>query len=978
MRRFVLWVLLTAWLGGLVGTAAVDGAPPMTAANLAGMHWRCVGPFRGGRSVAVTGVPGAPERFYFGAVGGGVWRTDNAGQTWSPIFDDARVASIGAIAVAASNPKVLYVGTGEADFRSDLQQGGGMYKSGDAGATWQHIGLSDTRAIGRISVDPRDAGDVLVAALGHPYGPNAERGVFRSTDGGKHWRKTLFVNNDTGAITVARDPQHPATVYAAMLQTRRPPWNVYPPSKGPGSGLYASSDGGNTWRALRGNGFPAAGLGRIGVAVAPTNANRIYAIVDAEEGGLYRSDDAGMSWKHVDAERRIWGRGWYFEEVAVDPRDADTVYVSNTALYRSSDAGASFTAIKGAPGGDDYHMLWIDPNAPERMILASDQGVIVSVDRARTWSSWYNQPTAQIYHVSTDTRFPFWMYGAQQDSGAIAVVSRSTHRGILQSDTVPIDAGGESDMIAPDPTAANILYGGRVAREDLHTHAVREIAPTLAQPGDWRATWTLPLVFSPRDPRVLYFSRQVLFRTTDGGNAWQPISPDLTRDNPGIPANLDAATAADREDPNNPPRGVIYTIAPSPVRAGLIWTGTDDGYVQLTRDEGKTWTNVTPLGLAAWSKIGIIEASHFSADTAYAAVDRHRLDDNRPYLYRTRDGGRSWQNVARGIPAGSFVNAVREDPVRRGLLYAGTETGVFVSFDDGDEWQPLRFNLPAASVRDLAIRDDALVIATHGRSFWVLDDLTPLRQWDARVAAAPAWLFEPQVAYRLRNADDEGTPFPPETPAGENPPQGAIIDYWIGSRAAHSLTIEIADFGGRVARRWTSADSIAPPDPRTFDFPAFWLQPPTRPEPTPGLHRFVWDLHYAISVAPSAEEADDPFFRPGLWAVPGTYRVRLTVDGRTLETPLHVALDPRETATTADLAAQFSFSQQVEALRIEALRAARRQPRNTAVVDIAAALARIEDSAQSAPAAPTADEHSAFEQQRAAFVAASGGSTPAQ
>jgi photosystem II stability/assembly factor-like uncharacterized protein len=959
MRRYLLlFVLGIAQFAG-ARTPAPAMEPTTAVPAFAGMHWRCIGPFRGGRSVAVTGVPGFPERFYFGAVGGGVWRSDNAGQTWSPIFDAQPVASIGAIAVAPSDANVIYVGTGEADFRSDLQQGNGIYKSIDAGRTWQQIGLTDSRAIGRISIAPHDPNDVVVAALGHPYGPNAQRGVFRSTDGGQSWRKTLFVDNDTGAITVERDPRHPAILFAAMLQTRRPPWNVYPPSKGPGSGLYRSADGGTTWRALRGNGFPINGLGRIGIAVAPTNSNRVYAIVDAENGGLYRSDDAGVSWKHADGEHRIWGRGWYFEEVAVDPHDADTVYVSNTSLYRSTNGGTSFTAIKGAPGGDDYHMLSIDPQDAQRMILASDQGVIVSVDGARTWSSWYNQPTAQLYHVSTDAQFPFWVYGSQQDSGTIAVVSRSLHHGILQSDTLPLDVGGESDMIAPDPLHPSLLYGARVVRENLTTHSVRTIAPTLAQPGDWRDTWTLPLAFSARDPQVLYASHQVLFRTADGGNAWQPISPDLTRENPGIPPNLDRPTANDVDDPNNPPRGVIYSIAPSPIRSGTIWAGTDDGNVQLTRNEGRSWANVTPAGLAAWSKIGAIEASHFSADTAYAAVDRHRLDDDRPYIYRTLDGGRSWRNVTRGIPADSFVNAVREDPQRRGLLYAGTETGVFLSFDDGETWQPLQ-------------------LATHGRSFWILDDLAPLRQWNARIAKARAWLFEPQLAYRVKPANDEGTPFPPETPAGENPPAGAIIDYTLGAHGARQVDLAILDARGSPVRRWSSADAVTPRDPAKLDFPAHWVPAPSILRAAPGLQRFVWDLHYAASVAASHDEENDPFFAPGLWAVPGTYRVMLTVDGRALERALTVALDPRETATAPDLAAQLAFSRDVEDLRVEVLRAARRQPQNMRFIDIDAALARIEASAQSAPAAPTADERTALTQQQAAFAAATGQTPPAQ
>jgi photosystem II stability/assembly factor-like uncharacterized protein len=561
------------------------------------------------------------------------------------------------------------------------------------------------------------------------------------------------------------------------------------------------------------------------------------------------------------------------------------------------------------------------------------------------------------------------VYGAQQDSGAIAVVSRSSQRGIGPGDTSPIQAGGESDEIAPDPVHPGVLYGSRVVREDLATRSVQNLPATQAQPGDWRDTWTLPLVFSPTDPGVLYFSHQVLFRTADAGNTWAPISPDLTRENPGIPANLDAPTAADRNDPKTPPHGVIYTIAPSPLARGTIWAGTDDGSIQLTHDEGKTWANVTPAGLPAWSKIGIIEASHFSATTAFAAVDRHRLDDDAPYIYRTRDGGRTWRNAVNGIPGGSFVNAVREDPERSGLLYAGTESGVYLSFDDGDAWRPLQLNLPPASVRDLAVRDDALVIATHGRSFWILDDVTPLRQWNAAVAKAPAWLFAPQVAYRIGRYNDEGTPYPPETPAGENPPDGAIIDYNIGARGAHDVVLDIVDARGDLVRHWSSGDPLVPPDPTKFPFPMFWVTTPAPPAVTPGMHRLIWDLHYAARVAAPPEALDDPSYMGGLWVVPGTYQLRLTVDGHRLERALTVELDPREHATAGDLAAQLTFSREVEDLLFDVLQTARRQPRNEKLAPIEEALAALKETAQSAPAAPTADARTALAQQREAYMA---------
>ncbi len=904
--RWFLAVLLTracALMASALAPLPV-GAQQYDQSVFAGMRWRLIGPFRGGRALAVAGARGRPFEFYFGAVGGGVWKTGNAGRTWTPVFDGQPLASIGAIAAAPSNPNVIYVGTGEADMRSDISYGNGMYKSTDAGRTWTHIGLRDTRQIGRILVAPQNPDVVFVAALGHAYGPNSERGVFRSKDGGASWQKILFKDNDTGAIDLAFDPRNPQTIYAALWQTRRPPWNVYPPSNGPGSGLYKSTDGGDTWVHLEGRGLPSEGLGRIGIGIAPSDPKRIYLIVDAKEGGLYRSDDAGQNWRRVDAEARIWGRGWYFCEVNVDPKDPDTVYVSNTSLYRSRDGGQNFTAIKGAPGGDDYHGLWIDPEDGQRMILGSDQGAVVTVDGAQTWSSWYNQPTGQFYRVASDRRFPYWVYGAQQDSGAAATPSRSSHRGISERDWQPVEVGGESGYIAPDPLDTNIVYGGTASRYNWTTRQDQSIPPMLAHPGQYRRTWTLPLVFSPRNPRELYYGSQVLFRTRDAGQTWQIISPDLTREDPAVPANLDAATAAD--GPSIKRRGVIYTIAPSPLRAGEIWIGTDDGLIQVTRDDGKTWQNVTPPELAPWSKITLLHASRHDVNTVYAAVDRHRLEDLEPYIYRTRDGGKSWRRITRGIPAGSFVNAVREDPARKGLLYAGTETGVFVSFDDGENWQALQLNLPHASVRDLEIHDDDLVAATHGRAFWILDDVTPLRQLSAEVAQAVAWLFRPATAWRVRPGSDEGTPLPPEEPAGENPPDGAILDYLLKSAPAEPLTLEIFDRTGKLVRRFSSANTPQQVDAKTLVIPEFWVHPAQPPSATAGMHRFVWDLHY-----PGVPGARSRFGAVGPWALPGRYAVKLTVNARTYTQPLTVKMDPRVKTPLPELAKQFELARQV-------------------------------------------------------------------
>ncbi|HEU5410544.1 MAG TPA: hypothetical protein VFU57_05955 [Candidatus Acidoferrales bacterium] len=894
-------------------------AQQMDANLFSGMRYRMIGPFRGGRAVAVTGVQGHPDTFYFGAVGGGVWKTTDAGRVWEPVFDGEKIASIGAIAVAPSDTNVIYVGSGEPDMRSDISYGNGMYKSVDGGKTWKHIGLDDTRQIGDILVDPHDANLVYVAALGHSYGPNAERGVFRSTDGGATWKKVLFKDENTGAIDLAFDPQNSKTIYAALWQTRRPPWNVYPPSNGPGSELYKSTDGGDNWTQLT-NGLPTEGLGRIGVAVAATNPNRVYAIVDAKQGGLYRSDDGGQSWRLADNESRIWGRGWYFGGVTVDPKNADVVYVMNTSTYRSTDGGASFTAIKGAPGGDDYHTLWIEPNDSARMILGSDQGVIISVDYAKTWSSWYNEPTGQFYHVETDNRFPYWVYGAQQDSGAAGTTSRSRHREITARDWLPISVGGENGYIAADPLHEGILFGGTVTRYNISTGADQQVTPSLAHPGDYRHTWTQPLVFSPADPHALYFGAQVLFKTTDGGQSWQIISPDLTRSNPGTPANLDSTTANDVD--GNGRHGLIYTISPSPLNKDLIWCGTDDGNIQVTSDGGKNWQNVTPSALTAWSKVTQLEASHFDANEAFAAIDRHRLDDLKPYIYVTRDSGKSWEPITAGIPEGSYVNVVREDPERRGLLYAGTETGVYVSFDNGAHWQSLQLNMPTVPIRDIKVHGDDLVLATHGRAFWILDDITPLRQVSAQMEDSGGFLFKPETAWRVRPGSDEGTPLPAEVAAGENPPNGAILDYYLKAAAQGPVTLEIFDSTGKLVRRFSSADHYPPMNPKTLDIPASWVHPPAPLSAAAGMHRFVWDLHYPSEGGGRGRGGQAALaamfgFGGGPWVMPGEYTVKLNVDGATAQETLTVKMDPRVKVSPQDLQAQFELAERILAKSAE-------------------------------------------------------------
>ena len=904
LRHFALAFLSFLFvLGASVRLFAEPDAPKQYDPKLfQDLRWRLIGPSRGGRTLAVAGVRGQPEVFYFGSVGGGIWKTNDAGRTWKPIFDAQGIASIGAIAVAPSDSNVIYAGSGEADMRSSISYGNGMYKSMDGGKTWLHIGLEDSRQIGRIIVDPRDANRVFVAALGHAYGPNQERGVFRSKDGGKSWQKILFHDENTGAIDLAFEPGNSKTILAALWQTRRPPWSIYPPSNGSGSGLYRSMDGGDHWERVSDQGLPSEGLGRIGIAFAPNNPRRIYLIVDAKEGGLFRSDDGGQSWQRVSKDRRIWQRGWYFGEVGVDPKDPDTVYVPNTTTYRSHDGGKTFTAFKGAPGGDDYHELWIDPDEPKRMVLSSDQGTIVTRNGGETWSSWYNQPTAQFYHVVTDNQFPYWVYGAQQDSGSAATPSRSKYRSLNFHDWRPMQAGDENGYIAPDPLNAGVVFGGFVARQDFSDEQVQQLPPTLAHPGDYRRTWTLPLVFSPIDAHVLYFGSQVLFRTADGGGSWQVISPDLTREDPGMPPNLDAATAADV--PKGKRHGVVYTIGPPFVRAGEIWAGTDDGLIQLTLDEGKTWENVTPPELTPWSKVTHIEASHFDAGTAYAAVDRHRLDDYQAYLYRTRDFGKSWQRVSNGIPDGSFLNCVREDPTRRGMLYACTEKGVYVSFDDGDDWQSLQLNLPVTSVRDLVVHENDLVAATFGRSFWILDDVTPLRQMDAHVAAADAWLFRPQTAIRMPAGSDQGTPVPMDESLAANPPEGAVLDYFLKNKPATAIQMEVFDSEGRLVRRFASDEVLHKTNPNDVPLQAEWIRDPKPLLGEAGMHRFVWDLRLALP-----KGVRTTYWGPaGPLAVPGSYTVKFTANGKSSTQPLTIKLDPRVKTPQDALVRQFGLA----------------------------------------------------------------------
>jgi photosystem II stability/assembly factor-like uncharacterized protein len=889
-----------------------------------GLKWRLIGPFRGGRAVAAAGAPGDPNTFYFGAVGGGIWKTTNAGVTWEPVFDHQPVASIGAIAVAPSDPKIIYVGTGESDIRSDLASGDGVYRSTDGGGSWQSVGLRDTRQISRIVIDPQNANIMYVGALGHAYGPNNERGVYKSADGGEHWTKVLDQGPEIGIADLAIATDHPQILFAATWHTHRPPWSTYAPIDAPGSGIFRSQDGGNSWTRLTGSGLPDGDWGRPAVAVSP-DGKRVYALIDdGKKSGLYRSDDGGDSWVLKNTDSRLTSRAWYFGNITIDPQNPDVFYVPNVALYRSEDGGQTISIVRGAPGGDDYHQLWVDPKNYARMILATDQGTTISVDRGQTWSTWYNQPTAQLYHVITDNRFPYTVYGAQQDSGSAAVVSRTDHGQITPRDWSPVD-GSESGYIAPDPTDPNILYFsgtyGPVSRFDLRTSFSQDITPwplptfgvDIAQ-RKYRDPWTPVLVFSPVDKTNLYLGTQFVMKTTDGGLHWQMISPDLTG------AEASAKNISDPPTVENAKQrgyGVVYTIAPSPLDASLIWAGSDTGLIHVTRDGGKTWKNVTPKGLSDWSKISLIEASHFNSGEAYAAVDRHRLDDQAPYLYRTRDYGQTWQPITEGIHTPAFLCAVREDPTHKGLLFAGTEFGIYVSFDDGDHWQSLQLDLPVASVRDLVIQGDDLVIATHGRSFWILDNITPLRQ-AAGVREAGAWLYHPATAVRIDNAGFMGTPLPPEEPIAENPPNGAMIDYFLSNPAEH-VKLEIFDAQHELVRSFSS-DSARQAQHPPVPIAERWFPKPQILDKAAGMHRFVWNLAWGAEGSDSGEEEDHAAPR-GPRAAPGDYEVRLTIDGKTFTQSLHITMDPRSTATPQDLAQQVKLGREIFIAAIDARKA---------------------------------------------------------
>lgn len=899
MRR--LFALLAFF--ALAATAQVD---PHLFQEL---RWRSIGPFRGGRTVAAVGIAGQPHVFYIGVNNGGVWKTNDAGRIWTPIFDDQPSGSIGAIAVAPSDPNIVYVGSGEGLQRPDLAVGDGIYRSGDAGKTWTHYGLRDGQQIPTIAVDPRDPNRLFVAVLGHPYGANAERGIFRSTDGGKTFDKVLYRDENTGAIDVVIDPSNPSVVYAALWEQRMGPWEngVF---TGPGSGVYKSTDGGTTWKQLT-KGLPGAAekLGRVGLELCAADPTRLYAIVDAKNGGLYRSSDAGESWTLVNNKAEIWERGGDFNEVRADPKNPDVLYVANVVTWKSVDGGKTWQSFRGAPGGDDYHRVWVNPIDTKIILIASDQGAIVTLNGGESWSSWYNQPTAQMYHVNADNAFPYRVCGGQQESGSACVQTRGDDGRITDREWHPVSAE-EYGYAVPDPLDPDLVYGGKITRWDRRTGQVQQVGPRPLRGAGFRMIRTQPIVFSPADPHVLFFAANTVWRTSDGAQTWTEISPDLTRKEWAVPANVGIYA----KDAKVTQRGVVYALAPSPLDVNRLWAGTDDGLIHVTTDGGKTWTNVTPPSLVPWAKVSILEASHYDANEAYAAINTLRLDDLRPHILRTRDGGKTWTEIVSGIGGNGIINTVREDPKKRGLLFAGSETNVYVSFDDGDRWQSLRLNMPATSIRDLTLHGDDLIAGTHGRGFWVLDDIEPLRQFGVGQALPPV-LLKPALAYRFRWNKNPDTPLPPDEPAGENGPEGAVIDYVLPS-AASVVELAILDANSDVLRRYSSRDKAEPPHDEG-NIPWYWIRPPHVLSTAAGMHRFTWDLHltpvptprpqYPIAATP--HDTAPVLISP--WVPPGPYTVQLTVDGKQSTQPLTVAIDPRVKTSADELRKQYTLSRQV-------------------------------------------------------------------
>ncbi len=966
------------------------------------MRWRLVGPFRGGWASAAVGIAEKPNTFYFGAVAGGVWKTENAGRTWQPLMQHEAAASVGAMDVAPSQPNILYVGTGQVTMRYDVASGNGVYRSDDGGKTWQHLGLEETRHIGRVLIDPGDPDRVLVAAMGHAFDANPERGIYLTEDGGKHWQHVLSVNDETGAVDLAWDPQHPVIVYAALWQFRQHPWlDYFQAQEGPGSGIYKSEDSGRTWQKLSGKGLPAGPLGRVGLATPPGGHGKtVYATVAASKGaGFYRSDDSGQSWTLLNENPELSSD--YFCRVTVAPDNPEKIYVMGRSIHLSEDGGHTFNIIKGSPGGDDYHFLWINPAHPDHMITASDQGTVATVDGGQTWSSWYNQPTGQFYHLAADDQFPYKIYSGQQDNGTVQILSRGPYGVIEERDWHPV-GGDERDYEVPKPGNPNIVLGsglgGYVSRANQETRQVANVSPwPVSSYGAklntvrYRYTWITPLTFSPLGTQALYFGAQVLFRSFDDGDHWEIISPDLSAKKPHA-QNCDDPNIEEARDCGY---GVIYSIAPSPLAEDVIWVGTDDGLVHLTRDSGKNWQNVTPPSVPHWGRINTISPSSFSVNTAYVAVDAHRTGHFAPLILKTDNDGKTWETIIDGLPEDQFVFAVRADPQRAGLLYAATNRSVYFTLDDGQHWQPLAFNLPTASVRDLLVHHGDLLAGTQGRGIWALDNLAPLRTMPKDLSARSAYLFPPADTWRLRSNENRDTPPPPSTPLGQNPPAGAVIDYWLKNDANAPVTLTIRDEAGEIVRRFSSDD---PPETLTANqyFQSGWIKKEKQLSAKAGAHRFIWDLRYprpaalAYNYKIAAVWNDGTLIGPeGPLVLPGKYTVSLSVNGKELRQPLTVKMDPRVQVPVEALKDQLALARDVAATLAEVvktfraidpiLKARQKEKQTGALIDslevlttkgrsslsaVAGVLTKLAGAVQSADAAPTQGQREVFGQYR--------------
>jgi photosystem II stability/assembly factor-like uncharacterized protein len=911
-RRLMMVMALTALAS--VGPGAGALAQTYSPGLFSQLSWRPIGPLRGGRGRAVAGVPSEPNIFYIGNDDGGVWKSTDYGTSWYPIFDHEPTSSIGAIAVSVSDPDVIYVGTGEGNIRPDQATGMGLYKSTDAGKSWSFVGLRATEDIAMIAVDPGDPNRVFVAALGHVYGPNEERGIFRSLDGGRTWKKILYVNEYTSGDDIEMDPRDPEILYATLWQQQQAPWENGQ-FGGTDGGIFKSTDGGNTWKKLT-VGLPA--VQQALLRVAPSDPNVLYASVSSGPGapdgkvGLYRSNDAGASWHKVTDDPRPAARigGGDLPLLAIDPKNPDVIYSDTPVLWKSVDGGKTWFGFRGAPGGDDYQQTWINPNDPDILAVNSDQGAIVTVNGGKTWSSWYNQPTAAMYKVGIDDTWPFRVCGGQQDSGSACVLERGNDGALTAHDWHP--AGIEEyGGAAPDPLHPNLIYGGKVTVYDRDTGQIAEVGPKATRGGDYRVLRTMPLLFSPTDPHRLYFASNTVWQTENGGQNWKQISPDLTRKSWKVPASVGEYKGTPAAKPTD--RGVVYALAPSPLNRDLIWAGTDDGLIWVTHDGGGHWSNVTPPQMKPFWRVFSLEASHFDPDEAYAAINTLFLNDMRPHLLRTEDGGKHWTQIDDGITPDATTNVIRQDPDRRSLLFAGTETQVWVSFDNGDYWQSLRLDMPAVSVRDLKVHGDDLIAATHGRGFMVLDDITPLRQIDAEVARGPVTLYAPETAVRVRW--DTNPPTPWRMPSLPNPPPGAIIDYYLASTVSGPVTLDITNASGHRVRHYSSTDPEKPLDPTKLDVPDWWPRPPMNLSTGAGMHRFLWDMHYQpMPGAPRFLDGDEavrhetPLIPSSPWIMPGHYTVTLTVAGRSYTQPLTVKMDPRVKTSPSALQQQLDAS----------------------------------------------------------------------